>query len=136
MKIVKNILAVFILSIFLGMVGVNALGEHLSFVSFKLKNNSGIRATEVVDKKKDCLQYMYTSNAIDNITGGQRAVSVQTVGKEYSDFISAPKGSYVAWADKDSKKKGGYYLRIKATKDTFATVSYNGTWFLDDALIN
>lgn len=136
MKIIRNILAVFTLSVILGVAGVNALGEHISFVGFTLKNLSGTKDTEVVQKTKEGLQYMYTSNAIDKLSGDQRAVSVQTVGKEYSNFIATPKGSYVSWGNADSKKKGGFYLKIKATKSTLSTVSYNGTWFLDDALIN
>lgn len=135
MKNIKTILAVFTLSVILGVAGVSALGERLSFVGFNLKNFSGVSTSAVYNKTKQSLQYMNTIGAVDNITGGDRAVSVQTVGSSYSSWISAPKGQYVSWQDASTKNIGGYYLNIKATKSTLSTVTYNGTWFLDDSLV-
>lgn len=136
MKSIKTILVVFTVSVILGLTGVNALGEHVSYVGFKLKAHSGVETSEVYQKTKEGVQYMYTIGAVDNITGGDRSVSAQVVGAKPAEYITAPEGQYSSWAESFTKDIHGYYLNLKATKSTFATVTYTGTWYLDDALIN
>ena len=80
------------------------------------------------------LQHFKTTKATDNLTGGDRAVSVRTLGDNgSSSWISAPKNLIVTWgSDGNNTSTGHYYSQVKASKSTLSTVNFYGTWYLGE----
>lgn len=114
--------------------GVSAVMSTM-WQNVNLPSFSGIETGDQQTKEIDSLQHFQTFLAQDNITKGGRAISVRTLSDKDSAWISAPKGSIVAWTDSKANgnsKAGKYRLQVRATKSTLATVKFSGTWYLDD----
>ena len=134
----KKILVVFVAFVFTAVfasTGVLASNPR-PWVNVKLPSFSKVvEGDHYYYKSDNTPQYNKTLHTRDSITGGTRAISVQTVeqGGRTSDWISSPEGSIVTWGNVENSNPGTYNLRVKATKSTFASVYYNGIWYLNSS---
>lgn len=137
MKNIKTILALFIVSTVLGIAGVNAAGEHLNLVGIHLSSFSGVyNIGTAYNKTVNSFQYIQTTGTVDNVTGGDRNISAQvTSGSNSSSWTITTRGTTGTWTESFTKNPGAFSLNLKATKSTLASVTYTGTWYLDNTII-
>lgn len=138
MKSLKGILAALVISILFGLSGVAAKGESLTLAEITLPKKSGVYTSDrTKNKTEKGLQHIRTASAVDKWSGDGRAVLAQVVGpKGEAEWMLSPKGQLVSWTSSNSKVVGSYYLKLKARKSTLSTVSYSGTWYLDNAIVD
>lgn len=133
MKLFKSLFCICTLSFILS-TGIVLASDLHSFINVKMPSFSKIYNS--VDKTRNSSDYqqIYTSDAIDSITGGGRAVEVRSSlkatssgGRIVGPWTSAPKGTLKNITD--SNTYGIFRVDLRASKSTFATVRYWGEWY-------
>lgn len=138
MKYLKITLAVFVVTLCLGAVGVNAT-QYTQLVNIKLPIRSGIFTSKQVDKGDDWeyTQRVKKTSAKDNLTGDGRAFSGSIkgmfAGMITTEWKELPQGQNIDFGS-GTEVDGGWKLRLKSNKSLLTTATVSVNWDLGTIL--
>ena len=138
MKYLKITLAVFVVTLCLGAVGVNAT-QYTQLVNIKLPIRSGIFTSKQVDKGDDWeyTQRVKKTSAKDNLTGDGRAFRGWSrgmfAGMITTEWKELPQGQNIDFGS-GTEVEGGWKLRLKSNKSLLTTATVSVNWDLGTIL--
>ena len=137
MNKIKMVGFIFLFTLILSIANVKA-DSYLGLVGVTIPRLHGVYTSPSVEKTTISNQYVKKIGAVDNLSGDDRAMGarLKNVTTYYASLVT---GQYTQLFNDNAglgQTTGNYQLQLRATKSTVSTVSFSGTWILDDYLIN
>lgn len=130
MEKIKIVVSLFAISFIFSVTGVNA--AYHSFIGITIPSMSGTYTSDSVYKNTISNQTVKKNGAKDNLSGDERAIQsrLNGIGASYIDVAT----SYRTLANNGSLGQipGDYKIEFKAKKWTASSVTFSGSWILDN----
>lgn len=137
MNKIKIVVGLFIFTCILSLNNVNA-ASYLGFANITVPSMQGLYTSRGIEKTTISNQYVNKIAARDKLSNDDRAIGarLQDITTEY---MLLETGKNIKLLNDNAglgQVPGTYKLTLKAQKWTISEVSFSGTWYLDDYLIN
>ncbi|MCM1370969.1 MAG: hypothetical protein NC181_03665 [Clostridium sp.] len=131
MKYLKGTLVAFVATFIFSLVYVSA-GNTLTFIDITIPGFQGTYTSEQRDKTDNInMQYIEKYDAIDDLSGDNRAVNARVrgmlAGMQNSSWVATVADTKVALGD-NSKTLGSWKMELKANKWLVSSASFWGMW--------